>query len=140
MARRLSISVRHGRFRPITSWWIILGDRRSMFLPNKRDLIDHDVTDAADLYSAGLVLFRCLAGKSPFQGDTVGTILFEQMTSPVPELRQLGISVPRAFDELLQRLLRKDPRDRYQSADAVLADLEAIADGGSQRAARIRPS
>jgi len=100
--------------------------------PEQAGLIEHDVTDASDLYSAGLVLFRCLAGKSPFQGNTVGTILFEQMTAPVPELRQLGVSVPRAFDELLQRLLRKDPRDRYQSADAVLADLEAIAAGVSR--------
>ena len=97
--------------------------------PEQAGLIDHDVTDPSDLYSAGLLLFRCLSGKSPFHGDTVGTILFEQMTLAVPELRQLGISVPRAFDELLQRLLRKDPRDRYQSADAVLADLEAIATG-----------
>ena len=97
--------------------------------PELGGLIDHDVTDPSDLYSAGLVLFRCLAGKPAFHGDTVGTILFEQMTAAVPELRQLGISVPRAFDELLQRLLRKDPRDRYQSADAVLADLEEIAAG-----------
>ncbi len=97
--------------------------------PEQAGLIDHDVTDAADLYSAGLVLFRCLAGRPPFSGDSVGTVLFEQMTTPVPELSQLGISVPRAFDELLQRLLRKDPRDRYQSADAVFADLEAIASG-----------
>ena len=97
--------------------------------PEQAGLIDHDVTDPADLYSAGLVLFRCLSGKAAFEGDTVGTVLFEQMTSVVPELHQLGISVPRAFDELLQRLLRKDPRDRYQSADAVLVDLEAIAAG-----------
>ncbi len=97
--------------------------------PEQAGLIDHDVTDASDLYSAGLVLYRCLSGESPFRGDTVGTVLFEQMTSAVPELRQLGVSVPRAFDELLQRLLRKDPRDRYQSAHAVLADLRAIAAG-----------
>ena len=97
--------------------------------PELAGLIDHDVTDSADLYSAGLVLFRCLSGSVPFRGDTVSSVLFEQMTSAVPELHQLGISVPRAFDELLQRLLRKDPRDRYQSADAVLADLEAIEAG-----------
>ncbi|MHB8897815.1 MAG: protein kinase domain-containing protein, partial [Thermoguttaceae bacterium] len=97
--------------------------------PEQAGLIDQDVTDSSDLYSAGLVLYCCLSGKSPFRGDTVGMILFEQMTLAVPELRQLGIAVPRAFDELLQRLLRKDPRDRYQSADAVLSDLEAIAAG-----------
>src|SRR4029079_16706965 len=44
-------------------------------------------------------------------------------------LRSLGIAVPRAVDEVLQRLLRKDPRDRYQTADAVLHDVRAILAG-----------
>ncbi|HEX5105869.1 MAG TPA: AAA family ATPase, partial [Pirellulaceae bacterium] len=44
-----------------------------------------------------------------------------------PRLPALGVAVPRALDEVIQRLLRKDPRDRYQSAEAVLADLNAIA-------------
>ncbi len=48
------------------------------------------------------------------------------MTGRVPELRALGLEVPRALDELVQRLLRKDPRDRYQSAEAVLLDLDMI--------------
>src|SRR4029077_9114520 len=39
----------------------------------------------------------------------------------------LGVDVPRAVDAVVQRLLRKDPSDRYQSAGAVLADLEEIA-------------
>ena len=39
-----------------------------------------------------------------------------------------GVEIPRVLDELVQRLLRKDPRNRYQSAEAVLADLEALSD------------
>ncbi|MDD4270605.1 MAG: response regulator [Pirellulaceae bacterium] len=97
--------------------------------PEQAGLIDQDVTEASDLYSAGLVLHRCLAGESPFHGDSVGAILFEQMTGSVAGLAQLGPAVPRALDEVIQRLLRKDPRDRYQSAEAVLNDLEAIAEG-----------
>ena len=55
------------------------------------------------------------------------------MTGRAPELRSLGLAIPRALDEVIQRLLRKDPRDRYQSAEAVLLDLAdiaaAVADG-----------
>jgi two-component system sensor kinase len=80
------------------------------------------------LYSAGIVLFECLAGQSPFSGDSVGEVLRNQMTIQPPELRGMGLSVPRVLDEVIQRLLRKDPRDRYQSADAVIADLAAISD------------
>jgi signal transduction histidine kinase/CheY-like chemotaxis protein/tetratricopeptide (TPR) repeat protein len=97
--------------------------------PEQAGSIEHDLTAASDLYSAGIVLFHCLTGRPPFLGDTVGTILFEHMTAPVPELRAAGQAVPRALEELIHRLLKKDPRDRYQSAAAALADLDAIAVG-----------
>ena len=42
-------------------------------------------------------------------------------------MRSLGLAIPRALDEVIQRLLRKDPRDRYQSAEAALLDLADIA-------------
>ena len=58
------------------------------------------------------------------------------MTVPVPELRGDGQSVPRALESLIHRLLKKDPRDRYQSAEAALADLEAIAEGMRSRRPR----
>jgi len=97
--------------------------------PEQAGSIEHDLSAASDLYSAGIVLFHCLTGRTPFHGDTVGTILFEHMTAPVPELRSADQLAPRALEELIHRLLKKDPRDRYQSAEAALADLEAIAEG-----------
>ena len=95
--------------------------------PEEAGSIDADVGPQSDLYSAGMVLFHCLAGRPPFTGDNAGTILFEHVTSPVPHLQNINSAVPRALDELVQRLLRKDPHDRYQSAGAVAHDLEAIA-------------
>jgi len=94
--------------------------------PEQAGSLDYDVGGPSDLYSAGAILFECLSGRSPFEGDTVGGVLLQHMTTPVPELRSLGLDVPRALDELIQRLLRKDPRDRYQSAEAALVDLNHI--------------
>jgi two-component system sensor kinase len=94
--------------------------------PELAGSLDYDVGEPSDLYSAGVILFELLAGHSPFQGDSVGSVLLKHMTARVPELRSLGLEVPRKLDELLQRLLRKDPRDRYQLAEAVLADLSLI--------------
>lgn len=95
--------------------------------PEQAGLLDHTVGEASDLYSAGIVLFECLAGHPPFQADNMGRLLFEHTSVRAPELRRLGVEVPRVLEELIQRLLRKDPRDRYQSAEAVLADMEHIA-------------
>jgi two-component system sensor kinase len=97
--------------------------------PEQAGSIDQDISEPSDLYAAGVVLFECLAGRPPFTGESIGAVLYAHMTAPVPELRELGLAVPRALDELVGRLLRKDPRDRYQSAEAVLADIEAIARG-----------
>ena len=96
--------------------------------PEQAGSIEHDLTPASDLYSAGIVLFHCLTGAPPFNGDTVGTILFEQMTAPVPAISAPGQPIPRAIEALIQRLLKKDPRDRYQSTEAALADLDSIAE------------
>ena len=94
--------------------------------PEQAGLLGQDVDERSDLYSIGIVLYECLAGRPPFQGETVGEVLRQHMTLHPPELRTLGLTVPRALDEVIQRLLRKDPRDRYQAAAGVLADLKQI--------------
>jgi PAS domain S-box-containing protein len=95
--------------------------------PEQAGLLEQDPDERSDLYSAGVVLFECLAGRPPFMGKSVGEVLRQHLTEPAPELRSLGVAVPRALEEVIQRLLRKDPRDRYQTADAVLPDVSLIA-------------
>jgi two-component system sensor kinase len=94
--------------------------------PERAGMLDVDAGWPSDLYSLGVVLFECLTGEPPFRGDSVGEVLRRHMTAPLPPLRQAGQRFSRALDEVLKRLLCKDPRDRYQSAEAVLADLDAI--------------
>ncbi len=94
--------------------------------PEQAGLLDHDPDERSDLYSAGVVLFESLAGRAPFDGQSVSEVLRQHMAQPAPKLRSLGVAAPRALDEIIQRLLRKDPRDRYQTAEAVLADLTQL--------------
>ena len=91
-------------------------------------MLERAVDERSDLYSAGVVLFECLAGRPPFEGNDVGEVLRQHLNTPAPQLRGLGVEVPRALDAALQRLLRKDPGERYQSAGAARADFAAIAD------------
>ena len=95
--------------------------------PEQAGSIDYSVSPASDLYSLGAILFCCVTGAPPFQGDTVGAVLFKHLTAPVPDISGSGSDVPIALDNFIQRLLRKDPSDRYQTAVAALVDLEAIA-------------
>jgi diguanylate cyclase (GGDEF)-like protein/PAS domain S-box-containing protein len=95
--------------------------------PEAAGLIESGVDHRSDLYAVGVVLFECLAGRPPFTGDTVGEVLRQHLNVAPPALRGFGVDVPRAVDAVVQRLLAKEPDERYQSAAAVLADLEAIA-------------
>jgi len=92
--------------------------------PEQAGLLHHDVDERSDLYSAGALLFDCLAGRPPFQGESVGDVLRQLVGDRPPSLRSLRPDVPRAFEQIVERLLQAEPDDRYQSAEAVVADLD----------------
>ena len=95
--------------------------------PEQAGLVHREVDERSDLYSVGVLLFECLTGQPPFTGTSVGEVLRQHLASPAPDVRTFAPAVPTAMSQLVQRLLRKDPRDRYQSAEGVLADLQTMA-------------
>lgn len=101
--------------------------RASFLSPEQAGSIERDVAAPADLYSAGAVLFFMLTGRPPFTAEDFGGLLLAHMTSAVPSLCEQDVDIPRALDEIIQRLMRKDPSDRYQTAEAVLYDLDQLA-------------
>ncbi len=95
--------------------------------PEQAGLLDREIGPPSDLYSAGVMLYESLAGAPPFTGETVGELLRQHLVAAPPDLRSRA-AVPRALDQVIQRMLAKDPRERYQSAAGVRLDLEAIRD------------
>ncbi|MDQ3678407.1 MAG: AAA family ATPase, partial [Actinomycetota bacterium] len=94
--------------------------------PEQAGLLHRDIDERSDLYSAGAVLFACLAARPPFQGDSVGDVLSRLVATRAPRLRSLRPDVPRALEQVVERLLQPDPNDRYQSAEAAASDLDEI--------------
>ena len=82
----------------------------------------------SDLYSVGVVLFELLTGRVPHLGETPTATTVRHLTSPVPSLRGINASVPVAVEQVVQKLLMKDPALRYQSARELLIELRAIND------------
>ena len=82
----------------------------------------------SDLYSVGVVLFELLTGRVPHLGETPTATTVRHLTSPVPSLRGINASVPVAVEQLVQKLLQKDPTKRYQSAREVIFEIRAIND------------
>jgi len=100
--------------------------------PEQSGVVDVSVDERSDLYSLGVVLYECLAGKPPFEGATVGDVLRQHLNLAVPGLRDREVRTPRSLEEAILRLLEKEPSRRYQSASAALSDLKEISDGIAQ--------
>jgi hypothetical protein len=77
----------------------------------------------SDLYGLGVVLFELLTGERPFEGDAPFAILRKHcLEEPRPPSR-LRPDLPPELDEIVLRLLRKDPKERPESAEALVIAL-----------------
>ncbi len=83
--------------------------------------VDFEWTAATDLHAVGYMLYEILAGRPPFSGDSEPEIwrAIQTVVPPAPSL--VNSRAPGALDNVVLKLLEKDPRDRYQSG-AELAD------------------
>jgi len=89
----------------------------------------------SDLYSLGVILWRCVVGEPPFAHESPLGLMYQHRHAPVPDLRSLArVPVSDGFVACVERLLRKDPEARFPNATALRAVLEAVL-GGSSAAA-----
>lgn len=85
--------------------------------------------ERSDLYSLGVIFYQLVTGALPYEAETpLGTIL-KHLNEPVPSVRDINPDLPETVDTAIQRLMAKDPEDRYQSAADLITDIEHIERG-----------
>ncbi len=83
-----------------------------------------EMTEAVDIYGMGAVLYKLLARRPPFQGNTVFELLEQVLESQPDSLREQNRAVDRELEAICMKCLEKEPAHRYPTAGACASDLE----------------
>ncbi len=84
-----------------------------------------EVTSVSDLYSIGVLLYEVLTGRVPFEGESAVAVAMKQVSQVPQRPSSINPRVSPALDAVVMRALEKDPGQRFQSADAFIAALDA---------------
>jgi serine/threonine protein kinase len=77
----------------------------------------------SDIYSLGVVAYQCLAGVVPYDGEDSFSIGYKHITEPIPTPSLITADERRIF-EVIKRMLMKDPADRFQSCEELVASIQ----------------
>jgi serine/threonine protein kinase len=85
-----------------------------------------DATAQSDLYALGILFFEMTTGQLPFRSNDRETLLEMQRTAPSPRPRQLRADLPQAAENIILKLLEKDPRKRFRDGHHLQEELKAF--------------
>ena len=91
------------------------------------------VDQRSDIFSLGIVLFECLAGRMPFTDESPLGLMLEVVKAEIPDITSLNKDVDPELSRILTKMVAKDPADRYQSCHELIDDLSRhplVAKGG----------
>jgi serine/threonine protein kinase len=83
--------------------------------------IDH----RSDLFSLGVVMYEMITGGKPFKGENYSSIIHEILTVAPPKPFEANPLIPREISTVIEKMLNKDPEQRYQNVDEVSGEITA---------------
>ena len=108
---------------PLTSTGVAVGTPQYMSPEQCRG----EKTDIrSDIYSLGATLFEMLTGHALYTAESAMQIMYQQVHSPIPRVVTVEAGFPAAVVSLLNKMLAKDPRQRYQTPEELMHELRAI--------------
>lgn len=88
-----------------------------------------DVDNRSDLYSLGCTAFHLLAGRAPYSGNSIASIMSAHLSQDPPRISEVAPHLPAALDQVFVKVLGKNPGDRYASCGEFVAALQGAAGG-----------
>src|SRR4051812_46367990 len=91
------------------------------------------VDQRSDIFSLGIVMFEMLTGRMPFTDESPLGLMLEVVKAEIPDVREINADVDPEIARILDRMIAKDPAERYQNCHDLVAELSAhplVARGG----------
>ena len=102
-------------------------------------VMGHDVDRRADIYALGVLTFEMLTGRLPYTGANRMEVAYNTVNAPVPSACAINPNLPDELDQLLQKVLAKDPNQRPQTVRDLLGLMAKLPQRRVSAAATVPP-
>ncbi|MBR7178825.1 MAG: Stk1 family PASTA domain-containing Ser/Thr kinase [Oscillospiraceae bacterium] len=84
------------------------------------------VDNRSDIYSLGVVMYEMMTGRAPYDGDSPVAVAIQHINGGAAMPSTLNPNIPGGLEQIIMKCMATDPAQRYNSATALLYDLEAL--------------
>jgi serine/threonine protein kinase/tetratricopeptide (TPR) repeat protein len=108
---------------PVTKIGTTVG---TMGYMSPEQLLGGSVDHRTDIWALGVVLYEMIAGRKPFYAEFEAAVAYKVMNEPIEPLTAVATGIPAGLDGIMEKLLAKQPDDRYQGIVEVREDLLSL--------------
>lgn len=98
------------------------------YISPEQALGEPNIDVRSDIYSLGATFFHILTGRPPFQG-TPAVVMTKHINEESPDVLELNPHLRESVGQIVDKMLEKDPEDRYQTPAELIEDLERVIEG-----------
>jgi len=98
---------------------------------------ESDVDIRADIYSLGASLYHMVVGRTPYSGSSAAVVMTKHLNDDVPNPRDVRPELSMGLVRLIEKMMAKERRDRYQTPEELIRDVNLVVSGKSPAALRL---